>query len=71
MPKSSGRQRVPALDAVLQQQPGLPVGAAVDGVDAFGLLQDLSGELPDWDEKGLEPEDRGLLAVVGIHKEEW
>jgi hypothetical protein len=56
---------------VLQQQPGLPVGAAVDGVDAFGLLQDLSGELPDWDEKGLEPEDRGLIAVVGIHKEEW
>jgi hypothetical protein len=56
---------------LMQQFQGLADDAAVDGDDVYGLLQDLIEELPEGDAKGLDPEDRGLLAAVGIPKEEW
>lgn len=56
---------------LLQQFQELPDDKAVDGDDVHGLLEDLGGELLGGEEKGFDPEDRGLLAAVGIPKEEW
>jgi hypothetical protein len=56
---------------LMEQLPGLPNDAAVDGDDVYGLVQDLIEELPDGGAKGLDPEDQGLLAAVGIPKSEW
>jgi hypothetical protein len=48
----------------------MPDEAAVDGDDAYGALEDISGELPSSDDDYFDIEDGGFLASLGVPGDE-
>jgi hypothetical protein len=55
---------------LLQQLPDLPDGAPIDGDDLFGVLDDISGELPGAEHEVFDYEDKKFLAEVGVPADE-
>jgi hypothetical protein len=55
---------------LLRDLPGLPDEAGVCGDDAYGLLEDISGELPGAEDESFDVEDRAFLTRLGVPADE-
>jgi hypothetical protein len=58
------------MPAFLRDLPRLPDGASVDGDDACGALEDISGQLPGAEDESFDLEDKAFLTGLGVPADE-